>query len=116
MVLVKRGGRVDYVCDGCGEIIDKGTEHMRAGNSPNFKRYHTKCAAKAEKASAAKTAKEAAAKAKAEAAAKAKPVVKPAVKPAVKPGNTGKPVVKPAAKPTVKPQVTETPVDTTPQS
>ncbi len=46
MVLVKKGGRVDYVCDGCGEIIEKGTPHNRAGNSPNFKRYHEACEAK----------------------------------------------------------------------
>ena len=46
MGLVKKGGRVDYVCEECKTIIDKGTPHFRSGNSPNFKRYCTKCAKK----------------------------------------------------------------------
>ena len=44
MVKVARGGRQDYLCEGCKEIIEKGTPHVRKGNSPNFKRYHEKCA------------------------------------------------------------------------
>ena len=44
MAQVKRGGRQDYLCDGCKELIAKGTPHARKGNSPNFKRYHEGCA------------------------------------------------------------------------
>ena len=43
MATVKRGGREDYLCTGCGEIIEKGKPHVRKGNSPNFKRYHEGC-------------------------------------------------------------------------
>ena len=50
-VEVKNGGRTDFVCDGCGEIITKGTAHLRAGNSPEFLRFHNaKCEAKYNKA------------------------------------------------------------------
>ena len=43
MATVKRGGREDYLCAGCGEIIEKGKPHVRKGNSPNFKRFHEGC-------------------------------------------------------------------------
>ena len=38
-----KGGRQDYPCGGCEEVIAKGTPHVRMGNSPNFKRYHEGC-------------------------------------------------------------------------
>ena len=42
MALVKRGGRQDYICEGCGKLIPKKTSHVRNGSSP-FKRYHPEC-------------------------------------------------------------------------
>ena len=39
---VKKGGRKEYTCAGCGSIINKGEPHMRTG-SKDFKRYHKVC-------------------------------------------------------------------------
>ena len=41
-VTVKKGGREDYTCAGCGKVIPKGTPHVRVAGKP-FKRYHEGC-------------------------------------------------------------------------
>ena len=48
---VKKGGRTDYICTGCGEIINKKEPHLRAGGKP-FKRYHRQCAPKTKETAA----------------------------------------------------------------
>ena len=42
MVEVKKGGRVEYTCAGCQEVIKAKEPHLRGGGKP-FKRYHKGC-------------------------------------------------------------------------
>lgn len=42
-VEVKRGGRSEYICAGCGKLIAKGEAHMRQNSKGGFKRYHKAC-------------------------------------------------------------------------
>jgi len=39
---VKKGGRQEYICAGCGLPIAKGEPHKRTG-AGTFKRYHPDC-------------------------------------------------------------------------
>ena len=41
-VEVKKGGRQEYTCAGCGKPIAKGEAHFRTG-AKDFKRYHKAC-------------------------------------------------------------------------
>lgn len=77
---VKNGGRQDYVCAGCGDIIEKGTTHTRTGNAPNFKRYHDACVGKKPA-----TTDAVATETGAEAAGTTEPVTEPAPVPATPP-------------------------------
>ena len=42
VIEVKKGGRNEYTCTGCGKPIAKGERHFRTGLVP-YKRYHEKC-------------------------------------------------------------------------
>ena len=44
-VLVKKGGRQDFTCAGCGQVIEAKVPHLRAGGPP-YKRYHQGCETK----------------------------------------------------------------------
>ena len=39
---VKKGGRKEYTCAGCGKPIAKGEKHFRTGTG-TYKRYHAGC-------------------------------------------------------------------------
>jgi hypothetical protein len=41
--LVKRGGKQEYTCDGCGKPIAKGEQYYRQQVKGGSKRYHLDC-------------------------------------------------------------------------
>jgi len=41
--LVKKGGRQDFVCSKCGEVINKREPHYRQSGGKDSKRYHKTC-------------------------------------------------------------------------
>lgn len=41
--LVRTGGRQDFTCSKCEEVINKGEPHYRESGGKNSKRYHKAC-------------------------------------------------------------------------
>lgn len=46
IILVKRGGRQDYICNVCGDVIKKGETYnkiIKKTGTEKYERYHMKC-------------------------------------------------------------------------